>query len=284
MTTLAHSYAYCEQLARQKAGNFYHGFRLLPRPQRRATCALYAFLRIADDLTDDASDGDRRLSLERWRRQLENALEGKYAHPLHAALHDAVRTYRIPREYLDDALIGVGMDLDVRRYDSFADLYTYCYRVAAVVGLSCIHIWGYRADAAKRHAESAGIAFQLTNILRDLAEDADRNRIYLPGEDLRQFGYSEEQLCRRERNRQYLEMMAFQARRAYGYYAEGERLLDLLPPPGRAVFQVMMRTYRGLLDVIVRRDYDVFSRRARLANWRKAWLTLQAVPVRWGWI
>ncbi len=282
--TLAESYAYCQQLARRKAGNFYHGFRLLPRDQHRSICALYAFLRVTDDITDEAGPNeDKRLPLLQWRQQLTEALSGRYTHPVHAAIHDTVRTYRIPVEYLEDALAGVGMDLDLQRYEGFAELYEYCYRVASVVGLSCIRIWGCRDEPARKHAEAAGIAFQLTNILRDLAEDADRGRVYLPLEDLRRFGYAEERLCRHERGEEFVELMRFQAQRAYGYYDEGQKLLEHLPAPGRAVFQVMMRTYRGLLDVIVDRNYDVFTRRVRLGRCRKAWLTLQAIPVRFGW-
>src|SRR5262249_34044205 len=174
-TTLARSYAYCESVARREAGNFYHAFRVLPVPQRRAMCALYAFLRIADDLSDmDGPPAAKRSSLAEWRRGLHQCLSGEYGHPLHAAFHDTVRTSAIPREYLEAVLDGVEMDLTLVSYPTFADLRRYCYRVASAVGLACIHIWGFEDERARTYAEDAGIAFQLTNILRDLGEDAAR--------------------------------------------------------------------------------------------------------------
>jgi phytoene synthase len=280
---LADSYAYCERLARREAGNFYHAFRLLPRPQRLAMCALYAFMRVADDLSDGPEPiPEKRTRLDDWRRQLDLTLAGTYTHCLHPALHHTVRTYGIPPQYLVDVLDGVGMDLEPVRYDTFADLYRYCYRVASAVGLACIHVWGFDRDEAKAHAEAAGIAFQLTNILRDLAEDAARGRIYLPREDLKRFGYGEEQLGRGERDEHFRRLMRFEVERARSYYEAARPLAGLLKPAGRAVYLVMAQTYRGLLEAIEKRDYDVFSGRVRLSRWHKVWLALRALPVRWG--
>ncbi len=279
----AESYAFCERLARREAGNFYHAFRLLPRPQRRAMCALYAFMRVADDLSDGPeSIPEKRALLDDWRRQLDRALAGSYEHPLYAALHHTVATYGIPPQYLIDVLDGVCMDLEPVRYDTFADLYPYCYRVASAVGLCCIHIWGFERPEAKCYAESAGIAFQLTNILRDLAEDAARGRVYLPREDLVRFGYTEDQLRRGERDDNFRRLMRFEVERARSYYEAARPLAGLLRPAGRAVYLVMSRTYRGLLEAIEKRDYDVFSARVRLSRWHKLWLALRALPVRWG--
>ena len=194
---LAQSYAYCEQLARREAGNFYHAFRLLPADQRRAMCALYSFLRVADDLADGpGAVADRRGPLADWRRRLDAALGGDYTHPLHPAFHQTVRRFGVPPAYLHAVIDGVEMDLDAVRFETFADLYPYCYRVASAVGLACIHIWGFTGEQAKVYAEAAGVAFQLTNILRDLGEDAGRGRVYLPCEDLERFGYGEESLRR----------------------------------------------------------------------------------------
>lgn len=283
LPTLADSYAYCERLARREAGNFYHAFRLLPRPQRRAMCALYAYMRVADDLSDGPEPiPEKRRLLEDWRRQLDQALAGSYTHRLHAAFAHTVHTYRIPRQYLVDVLDGVCMDLEPVRYDTFADLYRYCYRVASAVGLACIHIWGFDDPSAMAYAEAAGIAFQLTNILRDLAEDAARGRVYLPREDLERFGYTEEQLRCGQRDEAFRRLMAFEVGRAKSYYEAARPLVPLLKPAGRAVFLVMARTYRGLLGAIEQRDYDVFSTRVRLGRWHKLWLALQALPVRWG--
>lgn len=282
-TSLRQSYACCERLARREAGNFYHAFRILPGPQRRAMCALYAFLRISDDLADGAgSVEDKRAQLADWRQGLDRALKAEYCHDIHPALHDVITTYRIPRIYLDEALAGVAMDLEPTDYRTFSDLYRYCYRVASIVGLCCIHVWGYQDEQAKGYAESAGIAFQLTNILRDLREDADRGRVYLPAEDLERFGYARGQLERGERDERFRALMRFQVERARGYYDAARPLAGFLPAPGRAIFQIMTRTYRGLLDAIERRDYDVFSSRVRLSAWHKLALALQALPVRWG--
>lgn len=282
---LSDSYRYCEQVARREAGNFYHAFRVLPRSQRQAMCALYAFLRLTDDLGDGPGlPEEKRERLADWRRQFERAMTGDYAHSLHPAFHHTVCLHGIPKQYLQDVIDGVEMDLDTARYETFADLYGYCYRVASAVGLACIHIWGFEDDKAKEHAEYAGIAFQLTNILRDLGEDAGRGRVYLPAEDLDRFGYPVEKLLRAERDDRFRSLMNFQVERARHYYDLSEPLSGLLGPAGRAVFLVMSRTYRGLLDAIERRDYDVFSSRVSLSQWRKLGLVVQALPVRLGWV
>lgn len=281
--TLGRSYAYCEKLARREAGNFYPAFRLLPAPQRRAMCALYAFLRIADDIGDGpGSSAEKAGHLDGWQRALEQAMAGVDSHPLHPALRHAVTKYSIPCEHLTAVLDGIRMDLADVRYNSFDDLYRYCYRVASAVGLACIHIWGFSDDRAKHYAESAGIAFQLTNILRDLGEDAARQRVYLPACELEQFGCNGQQLMIGERTESFRAMMRFQVERANRYYDEALPLAPLLSPTGQAVFLVLLRTYRGLLDEIVRRDFDVFSKRVSLSRWWKLGIFLQALPVRWG--
>jgi phytoene synthase len=283
-SSLARSYAYCERLARREAGNFYLAFRVLPREQRLAMCALYAFLRVADDLSDGAQPpSEKRQLIESWRTRWDRALAGNYSHRLHAAFHHTVTTYGIPEEYVLAVLDGVSMDLETVVYETFEDLYRYCYRVASAVGLACIYIWGFEDERAKEYAEAAGIAFQLTNILRDLAEDAARGRIYLPREDLRRFGYGEGQLRRGERDAAFRDLMRFEVGRAREYYEKSKPLIGMLRPAGRAVFLVLSRTYRGLLQAIERRDYDVFSGRVRLSMCHKAWLAVRALPVRWGW-
>ncbi len=283
--SVADSYRFCEQVARREAGNFYHAFRVLPRGQRQAMCALYAFLRLTDDLGDSLEPAvTKRSQLADWRQQFERSLAGDYTHSLHPAFHDTINNYQIPTQYLHDVIDGVEMDLDVTSYATFADLYCYCYRVASAVGLACIHIWGFTDDRAKEYAEKAGIAFQLTNILRDLGEDVARGRIYLPVEDLERFDYPARKLAQKERDDHFRSLMRFEIERARSYYDSSERLARLLSPPGRAVFQVMTRTYRGLLEAIEMRDYDVFSSRVCLSQWRKLGLVLQALPVRLGWV
>lgn len=284
MPGLSRSYVWCERLAQRQAGNFYHAFRLLPAGQRRAMCSLYAFMRIADDLADGPQTrAEKCLALEDWRRQFDESLAGVYSHPLHPAFHHTIRQYAIPRRYLEDVLDGVAMDLDIDRYDTFDDLYRYCYRVASAVGLSCIHIWGFDDERALAFAESAGIALQLTNILRDLTEDASRGRVYLPLEDLDRFSYSIEDLERGRCDERYRALMRFQVERARSYYEKAAPLAELLDRGGRSVFLVMLRTYRGLLEAIVKRDYDVFHSRVRLSRLRKLWLAAQVLPLRWGW-
>ena len=247
--------------------------------------ALYSFLRIADDLADGPGPAEeKRGSLADWRRRLDDALEGVYSHPLHPAFHHAVRRFGVPPEYLHAALDGVEMDLAVARYDTFADLYPYCYRVASAVGLACIHIWGFTGDKARAYAEAAGMAFQLTNILRDLGEDAGRGRVYLPREDLERFGYGRGRLAGRRARRPLPRADALRGGSCRGYYDAAEPLAPLLRPAGRAVFLTMLRTYRGLLDAIVRRDYDVFGGRVRLGRLHKLWLAARALPVSWGWV
>jgi phytoene synthase len=279
------SYAWCERLARREAGNFYHAFRILPADQRRATCALYAFLRIADDLGDgDGAVDVKEAALASWRQSLHGCLEGDYRHPLHPALHDAIGRYGVPVRHLEEVLDGVGMDLTVSAYDTFELLYHYCYHVASAVGLACVPIWGTAGEEGRAPAEAAGIALQLTNILRDVGEDAGRGRVYLPREDLERFGCPVENLARRVCDEPFRRMMRFQAERAQAYYDAALPLARCLEPPGRAVFLVILRTYRGLLEAIVARDFDVFTARVRVGSWYKLWLAARALPVRWGWL
>lgn len=282
---LARSYRNCEEVTRREAGNFYPAFLLLPAPQRRSMCALYAFMRIADDLSDEPTPIDvKRRQLADWRAGLRLALAGHYQHASHPALHDTVTKYRIPPRYLEAVIDGVEMDLEPVACQSFAELRNYCYHVASVVGLSCIHIWGFHGGDATRYAVDAGIAFQLTNILRDLGEDAARARVYLPKEDLDRFGYTAERLRHGVCDAAFCELMRFEIQRARAYYQSGWRLVRRLSPSGQAVFLMMARTYRGILDEIEKRDYDVFGARVRVPRWKKLFFALAALPVRAGWM
>jgi len=299
LTSLAQSYTACERIARTQAANFYPAFRVLPRAQRQAMCALYAFLRITDDLVD-LDNGQNSHALTRigtdlqlrsnakealydWRRRLELALAGNCSHAIHPALADTVAKFGIPRQYLHDVFTGVEMDLEPVAFETFEQLYRYCYCVASAVGLACIHIWGFEGEAATEHAESAGIAFQLTNILRDLKEDAVRDHFYLPRQELAKFNYSAEELRRGERTQGFVDLMRFEVARARDYYRKAEALKSHLSRPGRAVFQVLMRTYSSLLGQIESRHYDVFSSRISLSRWKRVRVALGALPVRLGW-
>jgi phytoene synthase len=221
------------------------------------------------------------MAIEQWRQQLERALAGEpiTAAPALPALADTVRKHQIPKQYLHDVLDGCLMDLAPRTYETFAELHAYCYRVASAVGLCCLHIWGFRSQdgKAERLAEAAGLALQLTNILRDVREDAGRGRVYLPQEDLERFGVSAADLLLDRPSPPVRELFAFQGRRAYEFYDQARPLVSLVEPIGRPVLRAIVGIYRALLDEIARRDYNVLSRRVSLPSWRKAAITLRAL-------
>lgn len=279
VTDLDASYALCQRLARRAASNFYFSFLLLPREKRRAMCALYAYLRHVDDLADDEGCelALRRTELERLRTEIASGNFPAAANPILPALADTAERYSIPVEYLTAAIDGVEMDLAGTHYDTFTGLEQYCYRVASVVGLSCIHIWGFRGPQALELARRCGIAFQLTNILRDLKEDADRRRCYLPQEDLQRFGYTLEEFRRQEANPAFQELMKFQIARAEQYFAAAAELEPLLELDGRRAFRAMASTYGALLKKIKHHPAAVFSRRIRLSRWEKIRIAAKAL-------
>jgi phytoene synthase len=275
------SYRFCGRLARQEARNFYYAFLLLPRAERQSMCALYAFLRHTDDLADEpGSATDKACALDAWRVELESALAGMgTVWPGLPALADAVVRHGIPALLLRKAIDGASMDVRPRRFATFDDLADYCYHVASVVGLACLHIWGYRSERgrAEHLAESCGIALQLTNIIRDVRADARTGRIYLPDEDLARFGVQPDQLSRDGRPGDRVRaLLAFQADRAYEYYERADQLAPLVNRVGRPVLQTIVGIYRALLDEIVRRDYNVFSARVAVPVWRKIAIALAA--------
>jgi len=276
---LAESHRYCQQLAKRTAGNFYYTFLTLPRDRFQAMCALYAFMRVTDDLGDsDEPLQIRKAALSRWRESLALALaDGVGDHPLHPALVDVLRTYQVPATYLNDVIAGVEMDLGPVVFATFADLERYCYHVAGAVGLACIHIWGFHDERAKGAATDCGLAFQLTNILRDLAEDAEVGRTYLPEEDLIRFGYGTDDIVRKVRDDRFTRLMQFETDRARDYYARANRLVGYLNPPGKPIFEAMLGIYGGLLETIIRRKFDVYSSRVRLSRWRKTYIAARAI-------
>jgi phytoene synthase len=278
------SYAHCQLLARQAAGNFFYSFLVLPRAKRRAMCALYAFLRHTDDLGDSTKPVEtRRAELADWRHSLEDAFQGRYDSPILPALVDAVARHAIRREYLFEAIDGVEMDQAERSYETFAELERYCYKVASVVGLACIHIWGFSDSAAIDPATNLGIAFQLTNILRDLKEDVLHGRVYLPQEDLRRFEYTADDLARGVRDGRFQALMQFEIARAEDFYRRGAPLEKYLARDSQAAFRAMVGIYRAVLDEIKRRDGDVFTSRVELATWRKIAIAISALLARPGW-
>jgi 15-cis-phytoene synthase len=270
------SYEYCMRVARSRAKNFYYSFLLLSKQQRKAMCAIYAFMRYCDDLSDEPEAS--RAAIDRWRTEMEDALEGRFSqHPLWPAFHHTVRRFGIPHEYFHAMIDGVLSDLDPRRFQTFDELYRYCYQVASVVGLTVIHIFGFDTRSALPLAEKCGVAFQLTNILRDIREDAALGRVYLPAEDLRQFGVSEDDLRAGNRNDAFLQMMRFEAARARAYYNESQPLLELVHPRSRPSLWALVTIYSSLLERIEGSNYDVFRRRVRLSALEKSWIVVRAL-------
>ena len=267
---LALSHDYCRRLTKLARSSFPIAFRLLPEDKRRAMISLYAFMRVTDDLADEPNDpAGKEQELNNWRQQLDDALQQKrYTHPLHAALVETIHRYNISPDYLHQVIEGVQADLHPVTFANFNQLYHYCYRVASVVGLACLPIWGTHGDA-KPYAEAAGIAFQLTNILRDLGEDHAQGRVYLPRDELQQFNIDPDHWQEPQSRDAFIELMQFQVARAWDFYKKSEPLRDCLSRDGRRVFAVMEGVYRQLLKQIERRNYDVFTQRVRVSQWRK---------------
>lgn len=266
---LVESYAVCRELARVNGKSFYFASHALPPARRRATYALYAFCRTADDLVDRAQGESREqvaLSLSRMLVTLSGIYRGEVpTEGIWPALADTVQRYRIPEGYLLDLLEGVSMDLaEAPRFATYEELHWYCYKVASVVGLMMCHVFGYRNARALAYAERMGLAMQLTNILRDVAEDLRMNRIYLPAEELAIFGLSEEDLREGNLDGRFQDFMRFQIARARQLYAEAHAGIDLLSPLSRLTAHLMGRVYAGILTAIEDAGYDVFRGRVYL--------------------
>ncbi len=286
--TLAQAYAVCRAIARREARNFYYAFLALPAPKRNAICAVYAFMRHADDLADDEAlpVATRRARMaawsERWHRFAQSGIapEGEAPEPVFLALNDARLRFRIPLSLLEQLVEGTAMDLrdgdapggaagQGGNFATFADLYRYCYLVASVVGLVCIRIFEYRGVAAEKLAEELGIAFQLTNILRDVREDAERGRVYLPVDELAEHGFTPATLAAAARgggkpDPSLRALLAAQAMRAESFYRSGTPLLPLVAADSRPALWVLLTIYHRLLGRIRRAGYDVLSQRVRV--------------------
>ena len=269
------AYTACRAIARREAKNFYYAFVALPMPRRNAICAIYAFMRRADDLADDESLSreERRRRIELWQADWRGVCHGGDSSDLvFVAVRDTIERFDIPLSLLDELVAGVTMDLDTGAsdapdtYATFADLYRYCYLVASVVGLVCIRIFGYKDPRAEKLAEETGIAFQLTNILRDVAEDAERNRVYLPLEDLAAHHVPLDSLLRHKLGTpptpSERALIAEIAERAEKFYESAQLLMPLIDKESRPALWVLVAIYHALLKRIRRADCDVFSRRA----------------------
>jgi squalene synthase HpnC/squalene synthase HpnD len=277
---LARSYAECRRVAREAASNFYYAFFMLPPAKRDALCALYAFMRLVDDVSDSVGgDSDRQRGLTRWRAALDAAGEVS-GHAILPAFAHTMSRFGIPARYLHDLISGAEMDLMVSEYSTFERLREYCYRVAGTVGLTCLHVFEFDDPHAPELAEKLGIAFQLTNIIRDVSSDYQMGRIYLPLEDLERFGVRPGALAKGPLTAQLRDLLAFECSRAWSFYGEGVELIPRIHQDSRAALWALVRIYSGLLRRVEMRGYDVFSQRVRLTTPEKTRILLRA---RFGW-
>jgi len=264
---------YCQQKAAASGSSFYYSFMFLPPQRRRAITALYAFCREVDDVVDEISDPDvARAKLAWWRREVALIYDGQPTHPVAIALKGLVAEFNLTEGHLQEVIDGMAMDLAQQRYLDFAALELYCHRVAGVVGLMSAEIFGYKDPATRGYARDLGIAFQLTNIIRDVGEDARRGRIYLPQDELQRFDVAPSALLRGQYSSEFRHLMRFQAQRAQGWY---DRAMAKLPAQDRKAQRtglIMAAIYRTLLDEIARDGYKVLDRRTSLTPLRKLWL------------
>lgn len=275
---IAEAYHECEQIIRQHSKSFFFSTQFLPPDKRRAVRAFYAFCRVTDDTVDQAS-GDPARALAEWVQQAR-AARPRSDNPVLLAWHDTRTHYNLPADLVDELLAGVAMDLTINRYATFTDLWLYCYRVASVVGLLSMGVTG-AAPGAAPFAIKLGVALQMTNILRDVGEDAGRGRVYLPQEDLQRFGLSAEDILSRVYDERFVAMMRFQVERTYRLYDESWPGIGLLPPDSRFAVAAAARVYRGILDNLVANGYDPYTRRAhltlreKLVRLPRIWLDVQ---------
>jgi len=282
---VAVAYSVCRSITRSAATNFYYAFLVLPKTKRQALTAVYAFMRRCDDIADDESLSirERRQKLAEWLDAVHNAQAGRPADdPVLLALTDAQRRFGIPSELLDQLAYGTAMDVQQEEfaaaptraelavhYRSFDDLYLYCYRVASVVGLVCIRVFGYRDQAAEALAERLGIAFQLTNIIRDVKEDASVGRVYLPEEDLAKFGIAPADLRAVADPARFRDLLALEAERAREYYRAADELMPLIEEDSQPALWVLSTVYRRLLEKMASRQFDVFTAKVALTTREK---------------
>ncbi|HIN22954.1 MAG TPA: squalene synthase HpnD [Dehalococcoidia bacterium] len=271
---LESAYEACRTITRREAKNFYYAFLTLPAAKRRAIYAAYAFCRHCDDSVDEETSTDAKLkALSDIQANLDSTYSGNASSPVYVALADVARNYDIPQDYFQEIILGVERDLVKDRFQNFDELKEYCYRVASVVGLICLQIFGYEDDDAKGYAVDLGLAMQLTNIIRDVREDFDMGRVYLPQDEMVRFGYSEDDLRNGVRNEAFLELMRFQSQRAREYFDRGFKLLPYLSRRSRACPAVLGALYSKVLDRIEASDYDILETRVSLSKAEKIGIT-----------
>ena len=267
---------FVSRLTRKSRSNFFYAFLLLPRAQREAIFAVYAFCRIVDDIVDVGEDrAEQRRQLGGWREEIARVFEGRPEHPAAQRLQEAVRRFPIPRAALLEIIAGVEMDLDRSSYETFEALYPYCYRVASAVGLCTIEIFGYGDPGSREYAVNLGIALQLTNILRDVQPDARMGRVYLPQEDLRRFGVTAADLAEGRYTPEVAELLRWEAARAREYYARAWRALPAADRRRLFAAEIMGRTYFALLLAMERRRFQVFGERVTVPTRRRIRIALQ---------
>lgn len=309
MNEVAGSFRHCRELTRKTARNFWFSFLTLPRAKRDAMCAIYAWMRHLDDLADDApSPQAARDALNEWRRQTHEALAARgmkfqvsklpstsaladtaisnqqsaIANSLWPAFAETVGSHNIPPAHFDEIVEGALMDQELTRYATFDELYRYCYRVASVVGLVSLRVLGYQRSAAEKPGEWLGIAFQLTNILRDVREDAARGRIYLPLDELARHGVPESDLLEGRWSPGLHAFLLEFGDRAEEYYVKARPVFDLVRPDARPTLLIMEEIYHGILHRIRAMDYRVLDARARVSTPRKLWIVLKHAVARGG--
>ena len=279
-TSVRESYRYCEAIAKDRAKNFYYSFLLLDEQKRAAMCAIYAFMRQCDDLSDDPdaqASGKAEQNIAMWRVELDRALNGqKVEHPVWPAFCDTVSRYAIPHRFFHEMIDGVMSDIRPQQMETYEDLYIYCYKVASVVGLTIIHIFGFTSVRALLLAEKCGIAFQITNILRDVREDASMGRVYLPAEDLRRYGVTVEQLRFGVEDERFRRLMKEEAARAHACYDESAELIKLIDRRSRRSLWALRAIYQLLLRKIERSHFQVLSKRINVSKPTKMTLLLLA--------
>ena len=264
---------YCQDRAAKSGSSFYYSFMFLPPERRQAITALYAFCREVDDVVDECHDLSlAQTKLEWWRQEVGRVYNGTPAHPVGHALKDVIKGFRLPQEQLLEIIDGMAMDLSQTRYLDFKGLQLYCYRVASVVGLLAAEIFGYQDRQTLKYAHDLGLAFQLTNIIRDVGEDARRGRIYLPIEDLQRFNVPAKDLLEARYSEQFRALMAFQAERAEKFYDQAFAQLPAVDRKAQRPGLVMAAIYRTLLREIARDGFMVLDRRTSLTPLRKVWL------------
>lgn len=265
-----------KQIAKESKSSFYYAFSLLKQPKRDAMNTVYAFCRKTDDIIDEGNDSDdlKYEKLRKWRVELEKSMRGASEYPLLNKLSSIIKQFNIPLEPFFELIAGMEMDLQRKRYLSFDDLMQYCYLVASTVGLMCIEIFGYKNKSAKDYAVNLGLAMQLTNILRDVKKDSEKGRIYLPQTDLERFGYSEIDLVNHKYDHNFVSLMKHEANRAEEFFEKANQSLDLDDKPAMFPARAMQHIYHKLLTKIEAENFDVFSKKIRVGNFDKVYISL----------